>query len=174
MLKQVLLYGGLLATGTWALQALEYRLLARTHTGELYIFWVAAGFLALGVAVSMGLVSRTSDERPGDGNPQAQASLGISAREPSARSVQYLNLRVPLSHEGGFPVATAEQLDRLNLRRVEVHNRAVRSRCIAPCKLESPAPIARDHLDIYASRIPEPSKCIERNVDWLARNLDRK
>ena len=81
MWKQVLLYGGLLAAGTWALQALEYQLLARTHTGELYIFWVAAGFLALGVAVGMRLVSRTGEERPADGNPQAQASLGISARE---------------------------------------------------------------------------------------------
>ena len=81
MWKQVLLYGALLAAGTWALQALEYRLLARTHTGELYIFWVAAGFLALGVAVGVRLVSRSSDKHPGDGNPQAQASLGISARE---------------------------------------------------------------------------------------------
>lgn len=81
MWKQVLLYGALLAAGTWALQALEYRLLARTHTGELYIFWVAAGFLALGVAVGVRLVGRSSDKRPGDGNPLAQASLGISARE---------------------------------------------------------------------------------------------
>lgn len=83
MWKQIALYGALLAAGTLALQALEYQLLARTHTGELYIFWVAAGFLAVGVAVGMRLVARSGRPaaEPGDGNPQAQASLGISPRE---------------------------------------------------------------------------------------------
>ena len=83
MWKPIALYGALLAAGTLALQALEYQLLARTHTGELYIFWVAAGFLAVGVAVGMRLVARSGRPaaEPGDGNPQAQASLGISPRE---------------------------------------------------------------------------------------------
>ena len=83
MWKQIALYGALLAAGTLALQALEYQLLARTHTGELYIFWVAAGFLAVGVAMGMRLVARSGRPaaEPGDGNPQAQASLGISPRE---------------------------------------------------------------------------------------------
>lgn len=83
MWKPIALYGALLAAGTLALQALEYQLLARTHTGELYIFWVAAGFLAVGVAMGMRLVARSGRPaaEPGDGNPQAQASLGISPRE---------------------------------------------------------------------------------------------
>lgn len=81
MWKQVVLYGALLAAGTFALQALEYRLLARTHTGEIYLFWVALGFLAVGIALGMQLVGRSAPPDAANGNPQAQASLGISPRE---------------------------------------------------------------------------------------------
>lgn len=83
MCKQLALYGLLLAAGTLALQALEYQLLARTHTGELYVFWVAAGFLAVGVAAGVRLVDHRPKGEAGEshGNPQAQVSLGISPRE---------------------------------------------------------------------------------------------
>jgi len=72
-------YGVLLAAGTLALQWLDYQRMARTHPGDIYTFLVAAGFLALGVFVGM----RVFGARPArfDGNPQAVASLGISARE---------------------------------------------------------------------------------------------
>lgn len=72
-------YGAFLAFGTLALQWLDYQRMARAHPGELYLFLVAAAFLALGVFVGM----RVFGARPAgfDGNPQALAALGISARE---------------------------------------------------------------------------------------------
>jgi DNA-binding CsgD family transcriptional regulator len=77
--RQVAAYGVLLAIGTAALQWLDYQRLARTAPGEIYIALVAAGFLALGVAVGLRLVRPSSPAF--DGNPQALASLGISPRE---------------------------------------------------------------------------------------------
>jgi ATP/maltotriose-dependent transcriptional regulator MalT len=44
------------------------------------MFLIAAGFLALGVFVGMGVFAVPKPETF-DGNPQALASLGISARE---------------------------------------------------------------------------------------------
>jgi DNA-binding CsgD family transcriptional regulator len=80
MWKRVVGYGAFLAVGTLALQWLDYQRLARSHTGDIYIFLIAAGFLALGVFVGIRLIG------PGkpasfDGNPKAQAALGISPRE---------------------------------------------------------------------------------------------
>jgi DNA-binding NarL/FixJ family response regulator len=63
MWKRVVGYGALLAAGTLALQWLDYLRLARTHSGDIYLFLVAAAFLVL------------------DGNPKAQAALGLSGRE---------------------------------------------------------------------------------------------
>lgn len=76
----VLLYGLLLAAGAVALQWVNYQRLARTHTGELYLFVVAGAFLGLGLLVGAKVIAA----RPApafDGNPQAVATLGISARE---------------------------------------------------------------------------------------------
>jgi DNA-binding NarL/FixJ family response regulator len=80
MWKRVVLYGALLAAGTAALQWLDYLRLARAHSDELYVFLVAAGFLALGVYVGARALAGAKPA-PFDGNPQAQAALGISARE---------------------------------------------------------------------------------------------
>jgi DNA-binding CsgD family transcriptional regulator len=80
MWKQVALYGALLAGGTLALQWLDYQRLARAHAGDIYVFLIAAGFLALGVYVG-ARVFAAPKPAPFDGNPQARASLGISARE---------------------------------------------------------------------------------------------
>jgi DNA-binding CsgD family transcriptional regulator len=76
---RVAVYGALLAAGTVALQWLDYQRLARTHSQDVYIFLIAAAFLALGVFVGM----RVFGVRPVtfNGNPQAQKSLGISTRE---------------------------------------------------------------------------------------------
>lgn len=79
MWKRVAIYGGLLAAGTLALQWLDYRRLALGHGGDIYLFLIAAGFLALGIYVGARLFAR----RPAafDGNPKALQSLGISPRE---------------------------------------------------------------------------------------------
>jgi len=80
MWKQVAFYGAFLAVGTLALDWLDYQWLARSHSGDIYAFLIAAAFLALGVFVGMRVFAV-----PGagtfDGNPEAQAGLGISPRE---------------------------------------------------------------------------------------------
>jgi DNA-binding CsgD family transcriptional regulator len=80
MWKRVAFYGAFLAVGTLALEWLDYERLARAHSGDIYIFLIGAGFLALGVFVGMRLFAVPKSETF-DGNPQAQASLGISPRE---------------------------------------------------------------------------------------------
>lgn len=80
MWKRVLGYGVLLATGTALLQWLDYQRMARSASLEIYLGLVALGFLALGVYVgARAFAARPS--APFDGNPQAVAALGISARE---------------------------------------------------------------------------------------------
>jgi DNA-binding CsgD family transcriptional regulator len=79
MWKRITLYGVLLAVGTLALQWLDYQRLARAHSGDIYVFMIAAAFLALGVW--LGARAFGARPRPFDGNPQAVAELGISARE---------------------------------------------------------------------------------------------
>jgi DNA-binding CsgD family transcriptional regulator len=78
--KPVVLYGGLLAAGSLALQWIDYQQLALAHSGNVYTFVVAAGFLALGVYIGARVIARP---RPPafDGNAKAQAALGISPRE---------------------------------------------------------------------------------------------
>jgi DNA-binding CsgD family transcriptional regulator len=80
MWKRAVLYGVLLAAGTGALQWLDYRRLAWTHSGDIYIFLIAAAFLALGVFIGMRAMGATAPQAF-DGNPRAQAALGISPRE---------------------------------------------------------------------------------------------
>ena len=80
--KRIGYYGALLAAGTLALQWLDYQRLARTHVGDVYTFLIAASFLALGVAVGTRVL-RAPKLPAFDGNPNAVASLGISARELS-------------------------------------------------------------------------------------------
>ena len=80
MWKRVVFYGVLLAAGTLGLQWLDYQRLARAHSGEIYWFLIAATFLALGVYIGARVIGGTPPE-PFDGNPNAQAALGISPRE---------------------------------------------------------------------------------------------
>lgn len=80
MWKRIALYGVLLAAGTFALQWLDYQRLARVHSGDIYIFLIAASFLALGIFVGVRAVAAPGPQ-PFDGNPKALASLGISPRE---------------------------------------------------------------------------------------------
>ena len=80
MWKRVAVYGLLLAAGTSALQALDYLRFARAHVADVYVFLVAAAFLALGVLVGARLFGPRMPP-PADGNPQARAALGLSPRE---------------------------------------------------------------------------------------------
>jgi len=80
MWKRVALYGAFLAAGTLALQWLDYQHFARAHPGDITLFLVAAGFLALGIFVGTRAFAAPPPV-PFDGNPKAQASLGISPRE---------------------------------------------------------------------------------------------
>jgi hypothetical protein len=80
MWKRTLFYGAVLAMGTLALQWLDYQRLARVHSGDIYIFLIAIAFLVLGVFIGTRVVGR-HPPRSSDGNPQAQAALGISQSE---------------------------------------------------------------------------------------------
>jgi DNA-binding CsgD family transcriptional regulator len=79
MWKGIAGYGLLLAAGTLGLQWLDYQRLARLHTGGLAVFLVAAAFLGLGLFLGVRVFGTRAP--PFDGNPQAQAALGLSARE---------------------------------------------------------------------------------------------
>jgi DNA-binding CsgD family transcriptional regulator len=78
--KAWLLYGLALAAGALLLDWIEYQRLARARTGDAYLLLVATGFLALGLWVGARLVA-PREPLPFDGNPAAQASLGISPAE---------------------------------------------------------------------------------------------
>jgi DNA-binding CsgD family transcriptional regulator len=80
MWKRVVLYGLFLGAGTLALQWLDYQRLARAYPGDIYVFLIAAAFLALGVYIGVRVVGGRRP-LPFDGNPRALASLGISPRE---------------------------------------------------------------------------------------------
>lgn len=78
--RAVLLYGAALAAGTLALQWIDYRDTVRAHSTSVTLGLVAAAFLALGVYVGARAL-RPRAAPAFDGNPQAVASLGLTARE---------------------------------------------------------------------------------------------
>jgi DNA-binding CsgD family transcriptional regulator len=80
-LRYAIVYGALLAVGTLALQWLDYRRFTQAHAGDIYIFLVALAFLALGLWIGSRVLHPRAPSPPFDGNPKAQAALGISARE---------------------------------------------------------------------------------------------
>ncbi|PKM15757.1 MAG: helix-turn-helix transcriptional regulator, partial [Gammaproteobacteria bacterium HGW-Gammaproteobacteria-2] len=73
-------YGALLAAGTLALQWLDTQRLARMHSGDIYLFLVAAAFLVLGIVLGVRVLAAPAPAGF-DGNPKAQAALGLSERE---------------------------------------------------------------------------------------------
>ncbi len=79
-LKRIVFYGAFLAAGTAALQWLDYQNLARSHSSEIYLFLIAALFLALGIFLGMRLFGGSAPALT-EGNPNALAALGISPRE---------------------------------------------------------------------------------------------
>jgi len=80
MIRTILVYGALLAAGTFALEWLEFRFLVRAHAAEAYVALVAAAFMGLGVWLGAKLFRRASAE-PFDANTLAQSALGITGRE---------------------------------------------------------------------------------------------
>lgn len=80
MWKRVVAYGALLAAGTLALQWLDYQRLARMHSGDIYLFLVAVAFLVLGIVLGVRVFA-AAPPAAFDGNPKAQAELGLSERE---------------------------------------------------------------------------------------------
>jgi DNA-binding CsgD family transcriptional regulator len=78
--KPLLLYGAALAAGVLGLDWIQYQRLARTRSSDIALFLLAAAFLALGLYVGARLFS-AGPAPPAEGNPRAQASLGISAAE---------------------------------------------------------------------------------------------
>ncbi|WP_084421235.1 helix-turn-helix transcriptional regulator [Henriciella litoralis] len=79
--RTILFYAGVLAVGILIIQWIEYQNFARSRPGELSIALLAALFLAVGVWAGALLFRRPSAADRSDGNPEAQAALGISARE---------------------------------------------------------------------------------------------
>jgi DNA-binding CsgD family transcriptional regulator len=80
MWKRVVGYGGLLAAGMVGLQWLDFQRLARMHTSDVYLFLVALAFLVLGIVLGVRVFAAPAPP-PFDGNPKAQAELGLSERE---------------------------------------------------------------------------------------------
>jgi len=79
--RRIASYGALLAAGTTLLQWLDYQRLARTQSGDIYIAMLAIAFLALGIFIGACVIRAPAKPAAFDGNPKAQASLGISPRE---------------------------------------------------------------------------------------------
>jgi DNA-binding CsgD family transcriptional regulator len=78
--KRLAGYGVLLAAGTLALQWLDYRRMARTHPGDIYVFLVAVAFLVLGVLIGSRIMG-SRQPVAFDGNPKALETLAITPRE---------------------------------------------------------------------------------------------
>jgi DNA-binding CsgD family transcriptional regulator len=80
MLRTILIYGAILAVGTFALESLKFRLLIQTHAVETYVVLVATAFLGLGIWLGAKLFQR-APAVPFAPNTRAQETLGISGRE---------------------------------------------------------------------------------------------
>jgi DNA-binding CsgD family transcriptional regulator len=79
--RTILVYGLALAAGLAVLQWMELQMLARTHPVELYAFFIALAFMALGVWVGARLFRRQPAPQVFEPNTRAQETLGISDRE---------------------------------------------------------------------------------------------
>lgn len=80
MYRTVLVYGASLAVGAFGLNWLQYRLLVRTHSVEVYVTLIALAFMGLGVWVGARLFRR-APAAPFEPNTRVQQTLGISGRE---------------------------------------------------------------------------------------------
>ena len=80
MWVRIAIYGSLLALGTLALQWLDYQHFVRLRSPDVYVFLIAAAFLALGIVIGVRVIM-ASPPTTFDGNPKARATLRISPSE---------------------------------------------------------------------------------------------
>lgn len=78
-LRRTLIYGAAVGAAATGLAWLDYRRLVLAHTDALYVFLIAAGFLALGLYAGARLFAPAPPQVPG--NPAAVEALGVSPRE---------------------------------------------------------------------------------------------
>jgi len=81
MWRTILVYGLVLAVGAFALQWLQFGLIARTYPVELYVGLIALAFMGLGAWVGARLFRKPASSQTFETNTRAMASLGISDRE---------------------------------------------------------------------------------------------
>src|SRR5262245_58369488 len=81
MLKTILIYGALLAAGSFGLQWLQYRFLVHAYPLEVYLGLIALVFLALGIWIGARVFRRVPHAAPFEANTRVQQTLGISERE---------------------------------------------------------------------------------------------
>ena len=81
MWRTILIFGAILAGIAVTLQWLEYRVLAWTHPGEIYLGLLAVIFMGLGIWVGVALFRRPVAAMTFEPNTAAQKTLGISERE---------------------------------------------------------------------------------------------
>lgn len=75
MWKRVVGYAALLAAGTLALQWLDYQRLVRMHSGDVYLFLVAAAFLVLGIVLGVRVFAAPAPAAF-DGQPESAGGAG--------------------------------------------------------------------------------------------------
>jgi DNA-binding CsgD family transcriptional regulator len=80
MLRTILIYGAILAGGSFALEWLQLRLLVRTHPVEVWLVLLSLVCMGLGVWVGARLF-RPAAPTPFTANTRVQETLGISGRE---------------------------------------------------------------------------------------------
>jgi DNA-binding NarL/FixJ family response regulator len=79
MLRTILIYGAILAIGSFSLEWLQYRFLVRAYPTEAWLALVALGFMGLGVWIGAHLFRRAPTSF--EANTRVQETLGISERE---------------------------------------------------------------------------------------------
>ena len=128
---QVLIYGVLLAAGTFALGWLDLQRLTRSYSLEAFTTLIALAFLVLGAWLGMRLFQNRPADAAFDGNPKAQAALGISPRElavlqelAAGRSNKEIAIRLAVS-PNTVKTHTARLFGKLGAkRRTDAINRA--------------------------------------------------
>jgi DNA-binding NarL/FixJ family response regulator len=80
MLRTILTYGALLASGALGLQWLQYQMLVRTHPAEVYMALLALACMLLGGWMALRVWRRPAAV-DAQADPLAPARIGISERE---------------------------------------------------------------------------------------------
>jgi DNA-binding NarL/FixJ family response regulator len=125
------LYGTLLAAGTFALGWLDFQRLTRAYSFDVFVTLIALAFLVLGAWAGARLFQDKPAAAPFDGNPKALESLGISPRElavlqelAAGRSNKEIAIKLAVS-PNTIKTHTARLFEKLGAkRRTDAINRA--------------------------------------------------